>query len=169
MRRCITTVLGICCACGGDGTSPDVPNVAGAYRVREAVAAVTCTPTRPPATGGTVILDAFSYDYAVRIRQDGTRLTVTDPEFPEDTLRGSVDTQGAVTLSQDVTFREEPREGGRVFYVDLAIQQNLRRSGGTGLRGSGAYVNVFHEGAPTAPVFATCSRTSTLSLTRTGE
>ena len=115
-----------------------------------------------------MILDAFSMDYTLRVRQDGARVIMIDPEFPADTLRGSIDQQGAVVLGQDFTFEEEPRQGGRVFFVDLSIRQNLQRTGdGRGLRGTGTYVNVFHEGSARAPVFATCSRTSALEFTRT--
>ncbi len=154
--------------CGDDSTGPSIPNVAGLYQFNQSLAAVTCLPTRPPA-GGTVILDAFSDSYRVRIQQDGSRLTITYPDFPnEPPSTGSVDQEGNVGVEESFTFKEEPREGNRTFYVDLAIKWNVRRQDDGRLQGSGTYVNVFHEGAPTAPVFTTCSRGSTITLTRTG-
>lgn len=157
---------------GGDGTGPDAPpNVAGRYRATRALAAVACTPQRPPAGGGTVILTAFSDTTLTRIQQAGARLTVTYPDFPAsppDT--GSVAADGTVTLGFKETFQEEPREGNRTFFVDLTVTEVLRRAdNGARLAGSGTYVNVFHEGAATAPVFATCSRTATVELTRLGD
>jgi hypothetical protein len=50
----------------------------------------------------------------------------------------------------------------------FARRRLQRTGGGQGLGGTGTFVNVFREGTRTAPVFATCSRTSTIELTRTG-
>jgi hypothetical protein len=153
--------------CGGDSTGPDVPNVSGRYQRSDAFAATTCTPQRPP-PGGTVILDAFSLSTTVRIEQTGSRLTMTYPDFPAaapDT--GSVDRDGKVTFGFTVNFQEDPREGNRLFFVDLTASHALQRlDNGARLAGSGSYVNVFHEGSATAPVFATCSRTVTTTLAR---
>ena len=158
--------------CGGDSTGPDAtPNVAGRYRAVRTLTAVTCTPQRPPEGGGTVILSAFSDTVVVRLQQAGARLTVTYPDFPgtpADT--GSVAADGTVTLGSRETFQEDPRAGSRTFFVDLTVTETLTRaSGGAALTGSGTYVNVFHEGAATAPVFATCSRTSALTFSRLGD
>jgi hypothetical protein len=158
--------------CGGDSTGPGAtPNVAGRYRAVRALTAVTCTPQRPPEGGGTVILTAVSDTVVVRLQQAGARLTATYPDFPgaaPDT--GSVAADGTVTLGARETFQEDPRAGSRTFFVDLTITETLTRaSGGTALTGSGTYVNVFHEGAATAPVFATCSRTAAITFSRLGD
>ena len=153
--------------CGGDSTGPDAPNVAGRYLRTDAFDATTCTPQRPP-PGGTVILDAFSLSVTVRVEQTGSRLTMTYPEFPAaspDT--GSVDGSGKVTFGFKVSFQEDPREGNRLFFVDLTAGHELQRlDDGARLAGSGSYVNIFHEGSATAPVFATCSRTVTTTFAR---
>ena len=157
-------------ACGGDETGPDgPPNVAGRYQRNDAVAAATCTPLRPPA-GGTVILDAFTQSVAIRIQQTGSRLTITYPDFPGTTPdTGSVDREGTVTFGFRETFQEDPREGNRIFFVDLTATQELRRlDNGARFAGSGTYVNLFHEGSANASVFTTCSRTTTIEFTRAG-
>jgi hypothetical protein len=156
--------------CGGDGTGPSaLPNVAGRYQRNEAIAPVTCTPQTPPA-GGTVIFGAFSLSDSVRIQQTGSRLTLTYLGFPgTEPDTGSVDRDGKVTFGFRETFQEEPRAGNRIFFDDLTASQEVRRvDNGARLTGAGGYVNIFHEGSATAPVFATCSRTSTIELTRTG-
>jgi hypothetical protein len=152
--------------CGGGTTGPDAPPVAGLYRVHETVAAVSCTPQRPPSPGGEVILEAFAADYSLRLAVSGGRVTATDPAFPLDVDTGTVRT-GAVSFGRVIEFREEPRAGNRVFHVQLTRRLELQPTSG-GLRGSGSYVNVFREGAAAAPVFATCSRTSAVELTRVG-
>src|SRR4051812_12207122 len=123
--------------CGGDSTGPQVPNVAGRYQRGDAFVATTCTPQRPP-PGGTVILDAFSQSAAVRIEQTGSRLTLTYPDFPgslPDT--GSVDGDGTVTFGFKVNFQEVPREGNRLFFVDLTASHELQRvDNGARLAGS---------------------------------
>jgi hypothetical protein len=173
VRRAGPLLAALTLGCGGDGgTGPDAtPNVAGRYQRNDVIPAVTCTPQRPPAGGGTVILEAFSDSARVRVQQAGARLTITYPDFPgtlPDT--GSVAADGTVTFGYRETFREEPREGNRTFFVDLTGGVTLRRSdNGARLAGSATYVNVFREGAATAPVFATCSRTATVVLTRLGD
>jgi len=153
--------------CGGDSTGPDVPNVAGRYQRSDVFAATTCTPQRPP-PGGTVILDAFSLSATVRIEQTGSRLTMTYPDFPGNAPdTGSVDRNGKVTFGFTVNFQEDPREGNRLFFVDLTASHELQRvDSGARFAGSGSYVNIFHEGSATAPVFATCSRTVTTTFAR---
>jgi hypothetical protein len=159
-------------ACGGgDGAGPDaLPDLTGRYRAVRALAAVTCTPQRPPVGGGTVVLDAFADTVQVRIQQAGSRLTLTYPDFPGSPAdTGSVTQDGTVTIAFRETFQEAPRAGNRTFFVDLTVAETLRRAdGGARLIGSGTYVNVFREGAATSPVFATCSRPSTIEYTRTG-
>ena len=152
-----------------ESTSTGLPNVAGAYHRLEQVAAVTCIPQRPPAEGGTVILDAFVNDFDVRIQQSGSQITIIEPAFPNDPgLTGSIDAAGNISVEQVVNFQEEPR-GTRTFFDNLTLKNDLTvQSGGTRLVGTGSYVNIFREGAPTAAVFATCSRTSTIELTKTG-
>ena len=157
--------------CGDGSTGPSgPPDVRGTYVNREQVNAVTCTPQRPPAEGGTVILDAFSFESPVRVAQQGSKLEFFELDFPnEPPLEGTIDNQGALTLRTVFNFQEEPRAGNRIFFVNLTYSQNLQRAGdGSRLVGNGSYVNVFREGSPTAAVFATCSRTSTIELTRTG-
>ena len=157
---------------GGDATGPDAQSdVAGRYRSIRALAAVTCTPERPPAGGGTVILTAFADTVLVSIRQAGSRLNLTYPDFPGSPAdTGSVTPDGTVTIGLKETFQEEPRTGNRTFFVDLTVTETLRRAdGGARLTGSGTYVNVFHEGAASAPVFATCSRPATVEYTRIGD
>jgi len=43
-----------------------------------------------------------------------------------------------------------------------------RAADGNSLSGTGSYTNVLREGSATAPVYTTCSRTSSVQLTRTG-
>lgn len=158
-------------ACGDGGAEPSqLPDVAGLYQLLEQVGAVTCTPERPPAGGGTVILDAFTANEQVRVLQQGSQLTVIDPAFPNAPfLTGSIDLQGNIALGHIDDFQEQPRTGNRIFFVNLTSQQDLQRvDNGARLVGSGSYVNIFREGSATAPVFATCSRTSTIVITRTG-
>jgi len=158
-------------ACGDGSTGPgEPPDVRGTYLNREQVNAVTCTPQRPPAEGGTVILDAFSFESPVRVAQQGSAVEFFELDFPNDPpLEGTIDSQGALTLRTVFNFQEAPRAGNRIFFVNLTYSQNLQRVGdGSRLAGNGSYVNVFREGSPTAAVFATCSRTSSIELTRTG-
>ena len=66
-----------------------------------------------------------------------------------------------------MNFQEDPREGNRLFFVDLTASHELQRvDNGARFAGSGSYVNIFHEGSATAPVFATCSRTVTTTFAR---
>ncbi len=152
-----------------ESTGTGVPNVAGVYHWREHVAAITCTPQRPPAEGGTVIFDAFVSEFDVRIQQSGSQITIIDTAFPNDPgPTGSIDAAGKISVVLVVDFQEEPR-GTRTFFDNLTIKNDLTvQSSSTRIVGSGSYVNVFREGSATAPVFATCSRTSTIELTKTG-
>ena len=157
--------------CGGSDGSVTAPlaveGVSGAYRITRALAAVSCVPQSPPAVGGTVILNAFSDTVRARVLQTGSKLTVTYTNFPgspPDT--GSVTPNGTWTIGFKDSFQEAPR-GARTFFVDLTVSEELRPAESSSvLAGSGTYVNVFHEGAAAAPVFATCSRTSKIEATR---
>jgi hypothetical protein len=157
------------CACGDStGLRNDIPDLSGTYQLHEAVTAVTCTPQRPP-PGGTVIFEAFSVDFPVRIQQAGSRLTIIDLEFPDDPpMTGTIDAQGRAQLTLDISYREDPREGNRIFFNNLSMRQTVSQGGPGVLRGTGSYTNEFHEGSLTAPVFAVCSRTVTVEYTRTG-
>jgi hypothetical protein len=165
----LITAASLLSGCGDGGTGPGLPNVAGLYQWREQVGAVSCTPQRPPAEGGTVVLDAFLSEFEVRIRQEGSQVTLIDLAFPNDPgPTGMIDEQGNITLALTIDFQEEPR-GSRIFFDNLKIEYNLRRvDNGARLTGTGAYVNVFREGSPNAAVFATCSRSSTIEVISTG-
>lgn len=168
-RFAVLLAVGASISACSDSTSSGVPNVAGVYHWREQVAAVTCTPQQLPAEGGTVVLGAFLNEFDVRIQQSGSQVTIVDTAFPNDpSPTGSIDAAGRISVSLVIDFQEDPR-GTRTFFDHLTINNDLTvQSGGTRLVGSGAYVNVFHEGSPTAAIFATCSRTSTIELTKTG-
>ena len=116
-----------------------------------------------------MILDAFLSEFDVRIQQVGSQITIIDTAFPNDPgPTGSIDAAGNISVMLVVDFQEDPR-GTRTFFDNLTIRNDLTvQSGGTRLVGSGSYVNVFREGSATAPVFATCNRTSTIELTKTG-
>jgi hypothetical protein len=160
---------------GGDGDSDptgpgEFPDVQGSYQRSDVVGAVTCTPQTPP-PGGDVQFDAYTLSEAVRITQSGSRVSHTYLSFPDDPPdTGSVDMAGKVKLAFSFSTKENNTRDGRTFYLDVTGTFDLTRlDNGARLSGTGSYVNVFHEGSPTAPVFATCSRTSTVELTRTGD
>jgi hypothetical protein len=182
MRRVGPFLAALALGCGSDATGPDAPTrrespvpgatpmVAGHYHRTDVLEAVTCTPHRPP-PGGTVILDAFAMSSIVRIEQVGSRLALAYTSVPTPPIdTGTVDPAGRITFGARLTFREAPREGNRIFFVDLTIRAALERvDGSTRLVGPIAYENVFREGAPTAPVFTTCSRTGTVEFSRIGD
>jgi hypothetical protein len=171
LARLVISALALGCAGDDDGTSPgSTPNVAGRYRAIRSLAAVACTPQQPPVAGGTVILAAFVDTVVTRIQQSGARLTLTYPDTPGSPAdTGSVAHNGTVTIGYRDSFQEAPRQGNRTFFVDLTVTEQMQRtSDGGRLVGSGTYVNVFREGSATAAVFATCSRTATVELTRLG-
>ena len=89
------------------------------------------------------------------------------PGDPPDT--GTVDMTGKVTMGFKLSMKEQNLRAGRQFYVDVSGSFVLNRSAdGTQLTGTGSYENLLREGSASAAVFATCSRTSTIQLTRTG-
>lgn len=124
----------------------------------ESVTAATCTPNQLPA-GGIVILEAFSQTFDVTIVQTGTALKLYEVGFPDEAETGTIDAGGRISLAFRVLFQETPREGNRVFFDDLTIQRDLQaQESAERITGTSSYVNIFHEGLTTAPVYTTCSR-----------
>lgn len=171
--------LALALACGGgDVTAPPTlvntgpentgtPDVSGFYTRVENDPAATCSTAMP--SGGTVILGTFTETQPIKLYQNGTRLTlayVNTPQLPADT--GRVDLTGKIILGiQGMGMKENLRNGGRQFYVDLTGSAQLTKSG-IKYTGTGDYTYVFHENSPTAPVFATCTRTVSFDFTKTG-
>lgn len=163
------------CNSGGDETTgpggTTDPGVGGRYRAVRNITAITCTPSRPPAGGGTVILDAYADTVVIRIAQSGSRLAITYPELQSaasDT--GSVDAAGTIRLGSRKTFQETPRTGNRTFFVEATVTEDFRKTGNASvLTGSGIYIHIFREGTATAPRFADCYRTGATQLTRIGD
>ncbi len=152
--------------CGGTtDTQPSIPQVAGTYSITESVAAVTCTPTEPP-PGGTVRLEAFSQTFDVQIDQTGSTLQLSEVGHPEFAETGTIGTDSTISFDGVVVFEEAPREGDRVFFVDLTIHRDLQVQSTEQIAGSASYVDVFHEGSSTAAVYATCSREGTNEFVR---
>jgi hypothetical protein len=152
--------------CGGTtDAEPSIPQVAGTYSITESVTAVTCTPNEPP-PGGTVRLEAFSQTGDVQIDQTGSTLKLYEPGHPEIAESGPIETDGSISFSGVFNFEETPREGNRVFFVDLTIHRELQVESTARIAGSASYVNVFHEGSSTAAIYATCSREGTNELVR---
>jgi hypothetical protein len=150
---------------GTTDAGPSIPRVAGTYSITESVTAVTCTPQEPPA-GGTVQLEAFSQTFDVQIDQTGSALKLYELGHPEAAEAGTIDADGRISFNGLFTFEEAPREGNRVFFVDLTIHRELQTQATAGIAGSATYVDVFHEGSSTAPIYATCSRQGTNDLVR---
>ena len=151
--------------CGGTtDNGPSAAQVAGTYSITESIDAATCTPVQPP-PGGTVRLEAFSQTYDVQITQTGATLALS--EVGQGTTEaGTIAADSTISLSAQFAFEEAPREGGRVFFVDLTIHRELQLVSTGQIAGSASYVNVFHEGASTADVYATCSRQAVNQLVR---
>ena len=179
-RLSAVLLLAASAACGGKddgggggldlGTGPgEFPKVQGYFQRNESVAAVTCTPQNPPA-GGDIAMGAYQLSEPVGFTQSGSKVSIVllnYPNNPPDT--GTVEMSGKVTLGFQFPRKETALRQGRQFYVDVSGSFVLNRSpDGTRLAGTGSYQNVLREGSATAPVFATCSRTSTIELTRTG-
>lgn len=157
----------------GEGSDPSpgptaIPNIAGNYTLSTSVPAVACTPNQPP-SGGTVILEAFSQSYPVRIEQTDGVIRLTEVGFPDDPATGTINAAGEITIVDRFTFQEAPRAGNRVFFVDLTATYALTLDKSTGrITGTIGVVNVFHEAAANAPIYTTCSRQGgTTTLTRT--
>jgi hypothetical protein len=152
--------------CGGTtDAQPSIPQVGGTYSITESVAAVTCTPTDPP-PGGTVRLEAFSQTFDVQIDQTGSTLQLYELGHPEIAEAGTIGTDSTVSFDGLLVFEEAPREGNRVFFVDLTIHRDLQLQSTARIAGSASYVDVFHEGSSTAAIYATCSREGTNELVR---
>ncbi|MDQ3242865.1 MAG: hypothetical protein M3Q09_03985 [Gemmatimonadota bacterium] len=129
---------------------------------------MTCTPSQPP-SGGTVILEAHTGSFAVRIEQTGGVIRLTEVRVPDAPFFGRINAAGEITIIDRFTFQEAPRAGNRIFFVDLTATRALTLDKSTGrITGTVGFVNVFHEGSPNAPVFTTCSRHGgTNTFTRT--
>jgi len=172
-------VLTLASACGGKdgdgggfdlGTGPgEFPKVQGYFQRNESVNAVTCAPQAAPA-GGDIAMGSYSLSEPVGFSQSGSKVSIAllnYPNNPPDT--GTVDMTGKVALGFQFSRKEAALRQGRQFYVDVSGSFVLNRStDGNRLAGTGSYQNVLREGSATAPVFTTCSRTSTIDLTRTG-
>ena len=150
--------------CGGTtDNGPSAPQVAGTYSITESVDTAPCTPVDPP-PGGTVRLEAFSQTYDVQITQSGARLSLFEVGNPGVADTGRIEADSTISFSDEFVFEEAPREGNRVFFVDLTINRELRLQSTGQIAGTASYVDVFHEGSSTADVYATCSRQGTNQL-----
>jgi hypothetical protein len=175
--------LSFAAACGGHdagggggggvidlGTGPaEFPKVQGYFTRSEAVAAATCAPQSAPA-GGDIAMGAYPLSEPVAFTQSGSKVSIVLINYPNNTPdTGTVDMSGKVTLGFQFTRKETALREGRQFYVDVSGSFTLdRATDGTRLSGTGFYKNVLHEGSATAPEYTTCTRTSTIQLTRTG-
>ena len=173
-------VAAISCGGGGDGgggttvidmgTGPaEFPKVQGYFTRNENVAALTCTPPAP--SGGDIAPGSYPLSEPVAFTQSGSKVSIVLINYPGDPPdTGTVDMSGKVTLGFKLpTLKEKALREGRQFYVDITGSFVLTRSAdGTKLMGTGSYENVLHEGSATAPVFSTCTRSSTIEMTRTG-
>ena len=171
-------LLTLAVACGGKdddggfdlGTGPgEFPKVQGYFQRNESVAAVTCAPQSAP-SGGDIAMGSYTLSEPVGFTQSGSKVSIVLLNYPSNTPdTGTVDMTGKVTLGFQFSRKETALREGRQFYVDVSGSFVLDRSAdGTRLSGTGSYTNVLHEGSATATVFTTCSRTSTIVLTRTG-
>ena len=173
-------LLGLAAACkGGDGgggggldlgTGPgEFPKVQGYFTRNEAVAALTCAPQQPPA-GGDIATGSYSLSEPVGFTQSGSKVSIVLINYPSDPPdTGTVDMTGKVTLGFKLSMKENALRQGRQFYVDVTGSFVLNRAAdGNSLTGTGSYENVLREGSATAPIFTTCTRTSTIQMTRTG-
>src|SRR5215218_2701538 len=170
-------LLTLAVACGGKdddggfdlGTGPgEFPKVQGYFQRNESVAAVTCAPQSAP-SGGDIAMGSYTLSEPVGFTQSGSKVSIVLLNYPSNTPdTGTVDMTGKVTLGFQFSRKETALREGRQFYVDVSGSLVLDRStDGTRLSGTGSYTNVLHEGSATATVFTTCSRTSTIVLTRT--
>jgi hypothetical protein len=151
------------------GTGPaEFPKVQGYFTRNESVAALSCNP-QPP-SGGDIAPGAYPLSEPVAFTQSGSKVSIVLVNYPNDPPdTGTVDMSGKVTLGFKLSQKEKALREGRQFYVDITGSFSLTRSAdGTQLLGTGSYENVLREGSATAPVFATCTRTSTIQMNRTG-
>jgi hypothetical protein len=172
-------LLGFAVACGDKengggeidlGTGPgEFPKVQGYFTRNEAVAALTCTPQNPPA-GGDIATGSYTLSEPVGFTQSGSKVSIVLINYPGDPPdTGTVDMTGKVTLGFKLSMKENALRQGRQFYVDVTGSFVLNRAAdGATLSGTGMYENVLREGSATAPVFTTCTRTSTIQMVRTG-
>jgi hypothetical protein len=152
--------------CGGTtDNGPAAPQVAGTYSITESVDAATCTPVEPP-PGGTVRLEAFPQTSDVQITQTGATLSLYEVGNPGAAEAGTIQADSTISFSGQFAFEEAPREGDRVFFVDLTINRQLQLQSTGQIAGTASYVNLFHEGSSTADVYATCSRQGGNQLVR---
>jgi hypothetical protein len=171
-------LIALAAACGDNkdepfdlGTGPgEFPKVQGYWQRNETVGALSCTAPNPPA-GGDIATGTYPLSEPIGFTQSGSKVSIVLMNYPDDPPdTGTVDMTGKVTLGFKLSMKETKlREGDRQFYVDVTGSFLLDRSAdGTRLSGTGSYVNELREGSPTAPVYTTCSRTSTVELVRTG-
>jgi hypothetical protein len=180
-RLSACVLLAIATACGGNGdgggdgtidlgTGPgEFPKVQGYFQRNEAVGAVVCTPQNPPA-GGDIAMSSYTLSEPVGFTQSGSKVSIVLLNYPGDPPdTGTVDMTGKVTLGFKLSMKEQNLRGGKQFYVDVTGTFVLNRSAdGTKLTGTGSYENLLREGSATAAVSATCTRTSTIEMSRTG-
>ena len=172
-------LLGFAAACKGKeeggggldlGTGPgEFPKVQGYFTRNEQVAALSCTPQNPP-SGGDIATGTYSLSEPVGFTQSGSKVSIVLVNYPGDPPdTGTVDMAGKVTLGFKLSMKENALRQGRQFYVDVTGSFVLNRSAdGNQLSGTGSYENALREGSATAPVFATCTRTSAIQMIRTG-
>lgn len=167
----LLAVASACSKAADASTGPgDYPSAIGRYQRTDQVAAISCSPQTPPA-GGDIAFDPYTLVEPVQITQSGSKVSLTFLNYPGDPPdTGTIDMAGKVRLGFKLSFREtKPRDGNRQFFVDVTGTFQLdRQEDGARWTGTGTYENVFHEGSSTAPVFTTCSRNSSVELTRTG-
>lgn len=173
-------LLALAAACGNNdgggsssidlGTGPgEFPKVQGYFTRNESVGAVTCAPQAAP-SGGDIAMGSYQLSEPVGFTQSGSKVSIVLLNYPANTPdTGTVDMSGKVTLGFQFTRKEAALREGRQFYVDVSGTFALDRApDGNTLSGTGSYKNVLHEASATAPIYTTCTRTSTLTLTRTG-
>ena len=116
-----------------------------------------------------MILEAHTSSFAVRIEQTGGVIRLTEIGFPDAPFFGTINAAGEIKIIDRLTFKEAPRAGNRVFFVDVTGTYALTLDKSTGrITGTVGVVNVFHEASPSAPIYTTCSRlggTSTFART----
>jgi hypothetical protein len=130
----------------------------------------TCTPQDLPPGGGTVRLQAFLDSSSVRLYQNGTRIQLAYLAFPDQEAdTGTVDVSGKIAMGITGTAQKENlRAGTRQFYVDLKGSFTLTRSDASApFQAVGNYTYVYRENSPTAPIFATCTRTVNITFSKT--
>jgi len=179
--RVAVGLLALAIACGGRdgdgggggfdlGTGPgEFPKVQGYFQRNENVAAISCTPETPP-SGGDIATGSYQLSEPVGFTQSGSKVSIVLMNYPGDPPdTGTVDMSGKVTLGFKLSLKEKALRENRQFYVDITGTFVLNRlEDGARLSGTGSYENVLHEGSATAPIFATCTRTSTIEMVRTG-